>query len=58
MRIPNSQYRCIKNDFDSIVKEFEVYLRGYIKAVKKNRNEKEPLYRESSLINFVDYFDI
>ena len=57
-RIPNSQYRCIKNDLDSIVKEFEVYLRGYIKAVKKNRNEKEPLYRESSLINFVDYFDI
>ena len=58
LRIPNSQYRCIKNDLDSIVKEFEVYLRGYIKAVKKNRNEKEPLYRESSLINFVDYFDI
>ena len=58
LRIPNSQYRCIKNDLDSIVKEFEVYLRGYIKAVKKNRNEKKTLCRESSLINFVDYFDI
>lgn len=53
MKIPNSQYKCIKNDLDSIQKEFEVYLRGYIKAVKKKRNEKEPLYRESSLINFI-----
>ena len=58
LKIPNSQYRCIKNDMDSIVKEFETYLRGYIKAAKKKRNEKEPLYRESSLINFIDYFDI
>lgn len=53
MKIPNSQYKCMKNDLDSIQKEFEVYLRGYIKAVKKKRNEKEPLYRESSLINFI-----
>lgn len=53
MKIPNSQYKCKKNDLDSIQKEFEVYLRGYIKAVKKKRNEKEPLYRESSLINFI-----
>ena len=56
LKIPNSQFRCIKNDMDSIVKEFETYLRGYIRAVKKKRNEKEPLYRESSLINFIDYF--
>lgn len=53
MKIPNSQYKCMKNDLDSIQKEFEVYLRGYIKAVKKKLNEKEPLYRESSLINFI-----
>ena len=58
LKIPNSQFRCIKNDMDSIVKEFETYLRGYIRAVKKKRNEKEPLYRESSLINFIDYFHI
>lgn len=58
LKIPNSQYRRIKNDMDNIVKEFETYLRGYIKAAKKKRNEKEPLYRESSLINFIDYFDI
>ena len=58
LKIPNSQYRCIRNDMDIITKEFETYLRGYDKAVKKKRNEKEPLYRESSLINFIDCFDI
>ena len=58
LKIPNSQYRCIRNDMDIITKEFETYLRGYVKAVKKKRNEKEPLYRESSLINFSDCFDI
>lgn len=58
LKIPNSQYRCIRNDMDIITKEFETYLRGYVKSVKKGRNEKEPLYRESSLINFIDYFDI
>lgn len=57
MKIPNSQYKRIKNDLGAIQKEFETYLRGYIKAVKKNRNEKEPLYRESSLINFISEFD-
>lgn len=57
IKIPNSQYKCIRNDMECIQKEFEVYLKGYIKAVKKHRNEKEPLYRESSLINFINYFD-
>ncbi len=58
LKIPNSQYRCIKNDKESIQREFETYLKGYIKAVKKKRNKKEPLYRESSLINFIDYFEM
>ena len=53
IKIPNSQYRCINNDLDSIQREFEIYLKGFIKSVKKNRIEKEPLYRESSLINFI-----
>ena len=57
MKIPKSQYKCIKKDLDVIQKEFETYLRGYIKAVKKKRNEKEPLYRESSLVNFIEQFD-
>lgn len=58
LKIPNSQYRCIKNDMESIQREFETYLKGYIKAVKKKRNKKEPLYRELSLINFIDYFEM
>jgi len=35
-----------------ICEEFKVYINGFIKATKKKRVEKEPLYRESSLINF------
>ena len=31
---------------------FMVYLNGYIKAVRKKRWNKEPLYRVSSLQNF------
>ena len=51
-KIPKSQYSKIKNDYDKIQKEFRIYLNGYLKAARKKRIEKEPLYRESSLINF------
>lgn len=51
-KIPESQYRKIKNDYDVIKKEFTVYVNGYTKASRKKRVEKEPLYRESSLVNF------
>lgn len=51
-KIPESQYRKIQNEYETISEEFRVYLKGFIKAVKKKRVEKEPLYRESSLINF------
>ncbi|MBD5454456.1 MAG: hypothetical protein HDR30_09110 [Lachnospiraceae bacterium] len=51
-KIPASQYKCIQRDYNLIRAEFEIYLRGYRKAAQKNRIEKEPLYRESSLINF------
>lgn len=51
-RIPESQYRKIEKEFDLIEQEFGVYLNGYIKAAKKQRDQKEPLFRESSLINF------
>ena len=51
-KIPESQYRCICNEYEKIKAEFEVYLNGYIKAAKKRRHEKEPLYKESCLINF------
>lgn len=52
-KIPESQYRRIKKDYECIKAEFAIYLRGFIKAARKKRVEKEPLYRESSLINFI-----
>ena len=51
-KIPESQYRKILNEYETITEEFKVYLNGFLKAAKKKRIEKEPLYRESSLINF------
>ena len=51
-KIPESQYRKIKNDYDAIKAEFTVYVKGFVKAAKKKRIEKEPLFRESCLINF------
>lgn len=33
--------------------EFGQYVAGFMKAVKKKRIAREPLYRESSLINFM-----
>lgn len=51
-KIPSSQFKCIQRDYELIKSEFEVYLRGYKRVAKKRRIEKEPLYRESSLINF------
>ena len=57
-KIPEAQYRRIRTDYEIIQKEFRTYLNGYIKAAKKKRDEKEPLYRESSLINFRTELDI
>lgn len=53
-RIPTSQFKKINNDIDDIEKEFNEYIKGFIKAMRKSRIQNEPLYRESSLINFVD----
>ncbi|MDE7314067.1 MAG: hypothetical protein K2N87_21000 [Eubacterium sp.] len=57
-KIPESQYRRIKNEYCKIKEEFIVYVNGYIKSAKKKRHEKEPLYRESSLINFLSEMGI
>lgn len=57
-KIPESQYRRIENEYSKIVEEFRVYVNGYIKAAKKKRHNKEPLYRESSLINFMSEMGI
>lgn len=36
----------------------EKYLNGFIKAYKKKRVNKEPLYRVSSLINFIEELNL
>ena len=46
-KIPESQYRKLEYDYYAIEKEFETYLNGYIKAAKKKRHEKEPLFPAS-----------
>ena len=51
-KLPDSQYNRIQNDYESIINEFSVYLNGFIKAYYKKRIHFEPLYRESSLINY------
>lgn len=50
--IPRKQYEKIINDYKSICQEFETYLMGFKKAIKKNRENKEPLYRVSALVNY------
>jgi hypothetical protein len=39
-------------------REFGIYLNGFIKAAKKKRIAKEPLFRESCLINFLNELGI
>lgn len=57
-KIPNSQIKIMRNNYSIISSEFSVYLKGFIKAAKKNRIQNEPLYRESSLINFLSELGI
>ena len=52
-KIPASQYRIIKSDYEKICAEFEVYLKGFMRSVRKKRQHKEPLYRESCLVNYL-----
>lgn len=53
-KIPNSQMRIINEDYIKICNELNIYISGFIKNYKKKRIEKEPFYRESSLINFIN----
>ena len=57
-RIPNRQYKKLTNDISAIEVEFEQYLSGFIKAAKKNRINRESLYKESSLVNFLSELGI
>ena len=52
LRLPNSQYQIITQNYDVIKREITTYLNRYIKVARKNRIHKEPLFRNSSLINF------
>ncbi len=51
-KIPDSQADVLNNDYEIIKEEVLTYLQKYIKMAMKNRIDKEPLFRESSLINF------
>lgn len=51
-KLPNAQYKLICDNYELIAKEITVYINKYIKAAKKNRHRKEPLFKVSSLINF------
>lgn len=51
-KLPNAQNLIINNNFGTIEREFNTYISRYIKVARKKRVEKEPLFRNSSLINF------
>jgi len=51
-KIPKSQFRRIEVEYDAIKSEFLQYLKGFKRAQKKRRVQREPLYRVSSLQNF------
>lgn len=52
VNISRSQIQKIKNDYTVIENEAQKYIDGYIKAAAKNRVDREPKYRVSSLCNF------
>lgn len=52
--IPESQQKIISSNFNTIQTQALAYVKGYVSAAIKNREDKEPKYRESSLRNFHD----
>ncbi|MCD8195468.1 MAG: hypothetical protein LUD22_04155 [Coprobacillus sp.] len=52
--VSTMQVNKLKDDYLVIEKEFAQYLNGFIRVAKRNDIEKSPLYRESSLVNFID----
>lgn len=52
IKLPKTQYTAILNNYKTIANEVCIYINRYIKVAKKNRQFKEPLYRNSSLMNF------
>ena len=51
-KLPQAQYSIIAYHYNTIAHEVEVYVKRYIKVAKKNRHTIEPLFKNSSLINF------
>lgn len=51
-KLPSVQYAIINSNYERIKKYFSIYIKGYKRAAAKNRVSKEPLFRESSLVNF------
>ena len=54
LEIPRSQQRILENNYKTIEYEAISYVKKYIACAIKNREEKEALFKESSLQNFND----
>lgn len=57
-RIPVSQSRIMKENYDSIVEEAAAYVSGFVKTAKKGRVDRKAKYRASSLVNFYEELGI
>ncbi len=53
-KIPKSQQKIIEREYTEILNEFKVYIRKFKRVNTKNRLDKEPLFRASSLLNYTD----
>ena len=51
-KLPQAQRTIISNNYEAITKEVHTYVSRYIKVARKHRELKEPLFRNSSLMNF------
>ena len=52
VKLPNAQLSIIKKNYETIVNEVHTYIGKYIKVARKHREKKEPLFKQSSLMNF------
>lgn len=51
-RLPNSQVKIIERNYEIIVSEAIEYVEKYVKCAIKEREDREPLFKESCLRNF------
>lgn len=57
-KIASSQKKIIHDNFEEINNMAIAYIKGFIKAAKKNRQKREPLYNRSALNNFLSELGI